>query len=242
MQEQLENIGLSTNEAKIYIALSQTGMSTAYNVAKNSSIFKANAYGALKKLVERGLVSKKIIDNKTFYEASDPSFLLDLLDSKKEQINQIIPSLRMLQRAVQTETQVNVYKGTNAIGSLLHHMLELNDSLLIYGAPKEVYPLMKHRIDPFHKKRIKKKIKMYHIYNHEAFERVKVLKKMPYTPIRKLPKLFDTKVMTVICGDEVWFTTWDPLPPKAIHIKDKEMAKAYKNYFWVLWKQAKKFG
>ena len=60
---------------------------------------------------------------------------------------------------------------------------------------------------------------------------------MPYTPIKVLPEIFDSQVSTVICGEQVLFTIWNP-PIKTIQIVDKDMAEAYKKYFAVLWEKA----
>ncbi|MBN2112358.1 hypothetical protein JW707_04650 [Candidatus Woesearchaeota archaeon] len=240
MEEILQEIGLSKNEAKIYLKLSEIGLSSAYKVAKESGLFKANTYEALKKLVEKGIVSRKSIDKKVFYEAADPSFLINILDTKKEKLNEIMPSLRLIQKSAKGESVFSTYKGEEASMNVLYHFLEFNEPIYVYGVPKTALEfLKKHRLDRFHRDRIKKKIKMYHIYNFEASERVKTLKKMPYTLIRTLPHLFDSNVSTNICGDEVFFTIFTP-PLKTILIKDKDMAEAYKNYFNILWKNAKK--
>jgi len=240
MEEELMEIGLSKNEIKVYLKLSEIGASSAYNISKKANLFKANTYDALKRLVEKGLVSQKTVEKKELYEASDPGLLLDLLDTKKEKISRIIPIIRIKQSTVQTETEVNVHKGADAFINLLYTFLEYKEPILIYGAPKEAYQELKYKIESFHKERIKRKIKMYHIYNFDATERIKTLKKMPYTPIKKLPELFDSKISTNICGDIVSFTTFTP-SIKFIRIKDKNLANSYKNYFKILWANAKTY-
>ncbi len=239
MQEILIKSGLSKNEAIVYLTLSKIGLSSAYKISKSAGLFKANTYETLKRLLEKGLVSKEEINRKTLYEASDPSFLIDNLNKKKENLNEIIPSLRMFQKSNVSESEFKSYKGIDAFLNLLYHLLEYNESIYVYGAPKIAYDLLKFRLDNYHKERINKKIKMYHIYNFGAIERIKKLKKMPYTPIRILPELFDSQVSTVICGKEILFTIWKP-PIKTIQIMDEDMAQAYKNYFKILWEQAKK--
>ncbi len=97
MEEILQECGLSKNEAKVYLKLSELGISSAYKVAKEANLFKANVYASLKKLEEKGLVSKKVIEGKVLYEASDPSFLIDLLEAKKDKIRQISPTIRLIQ-------------------------------------------------------------------------------------------------------------------------------------------------
>ncbi|MFH1317014.1 MAG: helix-turn-helix domain-containing protein [Candidatus Woesearchaeota archaeon] len=238
MEEVLQEAGLSKNESIIYLKLSEVGMSSAYKIAKESKLFKANTYEALKKLEDKGLVSKKMVDDKTVYEAADPSMIMNIIDSKREKINKIIPSIRIMQKSTKTESTFNTYKGVDAFISILYHFLEYNDDILVYGAPKTAYEMIKTRIGNYHNQRIKKKIRMLHIYNFKAMQRIKQLKQKPYTPVRYLPALYDTLVSTNVCGDEVVFVIWKP-PIKTIQIIDKDMAEAYKKYFKILWKNSK---
>jgi len=238
-EELLQECGFSRNESKVYLKLSEIGLSSAYKISKEANLFKANTYLTLKRLEEKGLVMQRNVDGKVMYEASDPSLLMNILDSKRDKISQLIPSIRLMQKSVRTETVFNTYKGADAFLAILYHFLEFKESILVYGAPKRAYELMKLRIEQFHEKRIGNKIKMYHIYNFEAMERIKQISKMPYTYARYLSQLFDSQVSTNICGDEVVFVIWNP-PVKVIQVKDKDMAQTYKNYFKILWKNAKK--
>jgi len=238
MEEILQECGMSRNEAVVYLKLSEIGMSSAYRIAKKSGIFKANTYDVLKKLEEKGLVSRKVVDNKVLYEASDPSFLMNLLDAKREKIDRLMPSIRLMQKSVKAESVFNTYKGPDSFISILYHFLEFKNPILVYGAPKKAYDLLRFRIDAFHKERIKRKIIMKHIYNFEAMERIREIKNMPFTYAKYLPQLFDSQVSTNICGDEVIFVVWKP-PIKVMQIKDKDMVEAYRNYFEILWKNSK---
>lgn len=238
MEEILEECGLTRHESVIYITLSKIGVSTAYKISKEAGLFKANTYETLKKLVSKGLVSKENVNGKEMYDAADPSFIMDLLNKKRERLDEITPRIRQIQKHDQNKNEFNTYKGVDTFVTLLYNLLEYNDEIKVYGAPRIAYELLKHRIELFHDKRIKKKIKMKHIYNFSAIERINALKKMPYTPVRVLPELFDSQVSTVICGKEVLFTIWNP-PIKTIQIIDEQMAEAYKKYFKVIWEKAK---
>ncbi|MBW2987339.1 helix-turn-helix domain-containing protein [Candidatus Woesearchaeota archaeon] len=239
MEKLLQEIGLSKNESIVYLKLSELGAASAYKIAKESKLFKANTYDVLNKLEAKGLVSKKTVEKKVVYEALDPSSLMNILDSKKEKISKIIPRIRLIQQFVKSESVVNIYKGTAALRNLFYHFLEFDEPFLTYGIPKKGFEVVRHWIDNFHKERIKKGIKMYHIYNFEAHERVKVINKLRFTYVRCLPQLYDSQVATNVCGDEVVLITFNPTI-KIIQIKDKDMADAYKRYFNILWKKAEK--
>ena len=99
-----------------------------------------------------------------------------------------------------------------------------------------------HLIGPFlanfHKRRIEKKIMMKHIYNSDAYERIKYLKSLKYTEVRILPSEYNSPVATNVVGDEVIMIQWTE-NPVIITIKNRKIADAYRRYFNYLWKDAK---
>ena len=52
----LEELGLTTNEAKAYIQLLKTGPVTAGNLAKKTDIHRSRVYEALERMVNKGII------------------------------------------------------------------------------------------------------------------------------------------------------------------------------------------
>jgi len=107
------------------------------------------------------------------------------------------------------------------------------------GVSKEVPRLVAPFLINFHTRRIKAKIWMKHIYNTGNRKRVDFLNSLEYTEAKELPKYFDTPVATNICGDEVVMIQWEK-NAFVIQIINKNVADAYKKYFELMWKIAKK--
>ena len=240
MIDEIKALGLSEVESKVYIALSKLGLETAYKVAKEANLYKSNTYDAIAKLIERNLVEKKIIDGKTLYEARDPKYLLDLLEKKKDNLLTIVPTIRLMQSSNTKDSSFNVFHGGEAVLSILTSWLDFGEPILVFGVPKDAAKKIGPKINLYHKKRIEKKIIMYHIYNYDTTERIPVLKEMPLTYLRRLPKNFDSVAATNICGNEIMFTLWEP-EVKIFLIKDVDLASAYKNYFQLLWNQSTEY-
>lgn len=238
-EETLLEAGLNHNEAKIYISLLETGITTAGNIAKNTKLHRTNTYDSLKKLIEKGLVSYIKQDNSTLYEATNPQALLRLIKEKENRVKATLPQLLMLKKLSGTEGEANIYKGIPAFMSILYDLLAYKDEIRAYGIPKLAPQLMKTRIPHFHKDRISKKIGMKHIYNHNARERIEYLNTLPYTEAKHLPEIFYSEASTVVCGDEVIITLWTKKDILSIRIKSSQIAESYKKYFELLWKGAK---
>ena len=92
-QEILENLGLSTNEAKVYESLLFLGVTTANNIALYSKIQRRNVYDTIKKLKEIGLCSEYSEDGVKKFKAIHPQRLLDMLKEKEETVQNIIPEM-----------------------------------------------------------------------------------------------------------------------------------------------------
>ena len=63
MDEQiLEDLGLTKNQVKIYLTLSDAGPTRITSLAKAAGLHRINAYDAVNKLVELGLVATSTRD------------------------------------------------------------------------------------------------------------------------------------------------------------------------------------
>src|SRR3990167_2672724 len=80
----LVSLGFSKLEAKTYLALLKAGPSTAASLAKKVEISRPNIYDALHQLIEHGLASYAIKNNKRFFQAAPPEKILDYLREREE--------------------------------------------------------------------------------------------------------------------------------------------------------------
>ncbi len=236
-EELLQEIGLTQNEAHVYLALLGLGMSAPVRIVKKSGLHKATVYNVLERLVKKGIVSYIKKEETTLYKAEKPESLLELLRLKELKLRNALPEF--LIGLDTTSTKVIVHEGINAVRNKLKALLTHNKPILVYGIPLTAVELMKYFIDQFHQERIGKKIPMLHIYNEEAQQRIKYLNKLPHTQARYLPRKYNSPISTQICGNEVDFILWTK-NPLVIEIQSQELAESYQKYFELLWKLAKK--
>ena len=238
MDEQiLSDVGLSMNESKIYISLLELGLSTITEISKKCNIRRTNVYDSIKKLVEKGLASYIQKDKTTYYEANNPRYLHNIIKEKERKLLSILPQLDLKRKLASSKGEANVLEGVTALIQVMYGLLKYKEPILVYGIPKVAPELMSTKLPHFHKERLKLKMPMKHIYNHNVEERIKFLNKMKYTFARFLPESFDSNVATMICGEEVLLTVWSD-EITTIRIKNKVVADSYKNYFSLLWTAA----
>ena len=238
MKEQvLESIGLSKNETKIFLALLDIGQTTAGKITEKSGVHRTNVYDAVERLIEKGLVSYIIKNKIKYFEATDPSNLMNLIKEKEVQLKEIMPQLKLSTKLANKKGEAKIYEGVPAFMNILHSFLKYKEPILSYGIPKTAPEMLKTSIPHFHKARIAKKIQMNVIYNFDAQDRINKVNKISYTDARFIDDKFRSLVSTNICGDEVVLALWTK-PIIIIQIKNKQIADAYKHYFEFMWTNA----
>ncbi len=237
----LEDIGLSQTEASVYAALVDISEGSIGEIVKQANVHRTNAYQALERLIQKGLVSYVTRNDAKFFSIKDPTHLLRMVKEKEEAIERILPELLLPKQLAKAKGEATIYEGIQSFQRILDHFLTFNEPILVYGIPKDAPEQMKHFIVQYHKRRIAKKILMQHIYNYDAQERITFLNTMPYTQAKSLPQRFESFVSTNICGDEVVLVMWAE-KPFVVQIKNAVVADSYKKYFAILWNHAKVIG
>jgi HTH-type transcriptional regulator, sugar sensing transcriptional regulator len=232
----LSSIGFGKNESEVYLALLGMGNSSVLDISKRTGIHRSNIYEALDKLVRGGLVYEISKPKRLFY-ARHPKSLVDFLKQKEIELDAAIKTFEE-KTIIKNSSTLGISKGTLAVKQAILSLLEYNQPIYVYGIPEEAIGKIGPVINDFHKKRIKMKIPMMHIYNSNAQERINQLNKWKYTEARYFPGKYDSAVTTNICGDKVILVSWDG-EISVIEIENKDIAESYRNYFDILWKKAK---
>lgn len=244
INEFLRSIGLSKNETEIYLNLVKRGLSTVFEISKETKIHRSNLYEALENLLKKSLIFKITKDKKSLFYARPPKSLLDYLKNRELELSNIIEKLEAQHIKVNEESHVRLSQGKFALREALTSLLHFEKPISVYGIPQKAPEIIGPILSLFHEQRIERKIPMRHIYNksmESGEDRIKALNQMPYTEARHLPMKYDSPVSTNICGSKVILFIWqNSADVIVIEIDNEEVAKSYQNYFELLWKMAKK--
>ena len=240
--EVFQQLGLTKNESKVLNILYKKGRCSLTEISKFAGIHRANTYDAIDGLSSQGLVTTIQNEGKKLYQAVPPANLINIVKVQEMMVQEIIPKLELDYSYGTKKNLVEIKEGAKAIRDLFLHYLDLNKTIYTYNVPKGAVGRFGVAFqNRFHEMRIKQKQKMYHIYNSDATERVKILQKMEYTPVRMLPTKFDGPMCTRICGDLITFTFYDMPKPLTVTFRNEAVAKSYEKYFFVIWNKAKPF-
>ncbi len=79
----LEGLGLSGNEAKVYIALLRLGSVSVGAITEESGVHRRNVYDAIERLTKKGLIGHAVKGRVKYFEVSSPYLLLNMVKEKK---------------------------------------------------------------------------------------------------------------------------------------------------------------
>src|SRR3989344_6210432 len=239
-EKALTDLGLSSNESKVYLTLLKLGSTTAGEIAKKSKVYRTNAYEALNRLLEKGLVSFVYQGHQKFYEAESPEKIINILEEKKERFNEVLPKLLSEHKSSQNKSVAHVYKGVGGIKSIYAQILKEKKDYISFGAPKMAVTVMGPFYPSFDNKRLSEKIKLKAVFNDElrSSQNAKALKSYQNTELKFLPPEFNIHTITLVFGDKTAVIVFGE-EPIATLIEDHYVADSFREYFNVIWNISK---
>ena len=246
----LEKTGLSKNEARTYLILLEEPLNPCKRIIEKTRLHRQLVYDALDSLIAKGLASYIIQANRKYFKAADPKLFKGYFTAKEQGIKEqkdaflsMLPQLEKLRQENLSEQEATIYLGNKGIVSLLDDMIHERKEILTIGssdiAAEAFQYHLKFNLPKFHKARSESKIPMKIIFGEELRKRAQDIGKERYTQSRILPREFTSNVSTNIYADKVSIILWGS-QPFGILIKSREIAKAQKNHFDILWKIGKK--
>ena len=248
-EEKLIHIGLTSGEARVYLALLKLRESTVGPLSKESKVAYSKIYDVLSRLMEKGLASYSVKEKTKHYQAAPPERLNEYVDKRKQSaqaaeeiVAKLIPQLSQINS--EEEEQTLLFTGFNGIMSAYELMLQKtkkNEVIKFFSQPRKEYddkmeiffverPQYTELIKKYHRQ---KKITWLGIYEGGGTNVAPELMKCYEVPFI-LPGNID------ISEECVLITSWGE-KPKAIFIQSKEIAANFRQYFDDLFEVRDKF-
>ena len=242
MEEKIiQGFGLTKNESRIYLALLRLGSATAGEITERCGIHRRNVYDCIERLMEKGLMSFVIINNKKYFSAEDPERFLGLIEEKKSKLDEqkkllltIIPKLKPLQ--AQVKQNVKFFRGREGLKTVYEDILKTEKDYIGYGPGEQIETILKSYLAHYVERRVKAKIKSRMIYNLSS--RNKWFTNKPGVDKKYLPDHVSSHAALRIYSNKVALLLFSDDEPLAILIENKNIADGYRKYFEVLWDAA----
>jgi len=222
----LQNFGLTEAEVKLYVELLKIGEATATELAKHTNTNRTFTYDRLKKLLDSGLISYIIKDNRKYFKPAEPSQLLSILKEKEEQVKSILPELEQLKKPYKEGPKVELFSSKKGIKTSLNLILRERKEVLIHGSINHFIQIMGSYFDIWNQRRIQEKIKAKILTNENV--------KIPFSEIDLLSEEEKSATTTFTFGNKIIIVMWSDTPV-AILIESEEIAKENTSFFNRVW-------
>ena len=243
IQANIQSLGLTQSEVRIYLAVLELGKTTVSAVANYTELNRRNIYDALSTLIDKGLIFLVIGEKEGHYGAVTPEKLLELVQSKKIALDNIMPELQNLYKKEFKPERATIYKGLEGFKGYLQDILNIGEDIYCLGAKGGWgYKELGDYADWFTQERIKRKLRVFNLFDSEM--RGLVTKNDPlyktFSEQRFLPPEFSTNSAIDTFGDHV--VTFTGLYPEKFNedvtlfvIVSEELAEAQRTWFKFLW-------
>jgi len=127
----LEKLGLSDKEAKVYLAVLELGEGNIAQIAKKSGVKRTTVYDIVVSLKEKQLLTETLKGKKHIYFAEDPRKLDDIYDERKATLKKILPELLSAMNAIEKKPRIRYFEGVEGIKEVYKDTLKYPDQELV---------------------------------------------------------------------------------------------------------------
>jgi len=235
MKSELMQIGLSEQEAEVYLYLLKEKHQNAARIAKETNINRSVTYHILESLIQQGVVSYVLVNGVKRFSATKPESLIDIVKAKADTLKKILPQLKSMNPEVSTDSNVEVFQGVQGGLAVMKDIIKTGKDYVAFGEDKSFHEVMGTLAEQYVRQLKDLKIKERILV--PAGQNV-ILGK--YSELRYLPKDLKLPAITAIYGDKVAIAIFQK-PYYSIVIESKDLAATYRSLFELLWKIAKKY-
>jgi sugar-specific transcriptional regulator TrmB len=252
---QIEDLGLSNKEARVYVASLMLGASAVQRIADYAGIKRVTTYVILESLVSLGLVSQSIKGKKTYFSAEEPANLRRLLEKREQDVKEqktnlehILPELLGLKTMPTESPAVKFYDSSEGIKSIMATFLASHKDEGIselYGMSNldQLFGFFpEFRDNASNPNRVSEGIPSKIIYTTTEGPMLYATDKLKSRQSRWVPHdKFPLNGDISIVGDYIIMLALTGSKPIGITIQSHELAQGLLGFFWLSWEAAAQY-
>lgn len=242
------DIGFTQNEARTYKILLELNEAQTGVLCDKLKIPSSHIYRILKSLIEKGVVSYKVVNNIKIFRPNNPESLnaiylkkKDELEIQRKQIQESITNLKKIPIQKEHYSDYKYFEGISGIKSMWLEMIDIlepNTEVYAFISIEEGFKTLNaFYLEEFHKPRAKKKIHEKMIMSKNDRKYAKQRLKLGYFEPRFMD--LDNEAEFFIYEGNIILQYTNKKTPRGFLIKDPIFAHTFKSIFNHLWKQAK---
>ena len=236
-EAELKELGLTSNEIKVYLILLENGILNPTHIAQKTGLHRSYIYDTLERLLDRGIINTVLVNNKKHYQPVDPKALRQSFELKLMKIDEILPKLSGLFDSTKEETKVELHKGKRVYRTLIKDLtvnLKKNDTVYLLGVDETILDT----VEPIYLKQYFTIIKQKNVKEKIIVRKNTKKLKEKNIEYKELDKQYFDETTIVIHHNKTYIFIWGN-PYHLIVIENKKLANTYLKQFNLLWGIAK---
>jgi HTH-type transcriptional regulator, sugar sensing transcriptional regulator len=228
----LVDLGLTNTEISVYLALLDLGKTKSGAIVDRTKLHPSVIFLALHTLKDKGLLTTIRAGKTALYVAADPAAFVSLADSRKQNVEKLVPQLRARKTTITSEG-AELYEGIRGIQALFFSLIEdakKGDEFFYFDAEEHGQEERAELVYlPFHARAKEKGVLVRGIQRRESKT------KQSYGSVAMLR--FTDQVIppdTSIFKDKLVLVTWSETP-KGVVITSALLANQYRKVWLDLW-------
>lgn len=242
LEKILIDLGLSENEAKVYLAALNLGPSTILKIARAAETKRTTVYSVIESLKQKGLINIELKGWKKLFVAENPEKLDSILENKRIELKDSLPELMAVYNLKGGEGFIKYYEGLEAVKSIYENILKdvnIHDDYSVVSNMDDWLKLDKKFFLDFIKRRAKLNINIRLLLQDSKVARdFKKAEKNYNEKVKILPKETSLTTNLIVIPKKVVIQQLTP-PIMAIVIENKSIIKAHQEMFEIIWNSIK---
>jgi sugar-specific transcriptional regulator TrmB len=236
----LQQIGLSENQAKIYLACLELGEATIKEIAQKSGIKRTTIYDFIEEMISSGIIQKTIKGKKKKFVAIEPEELKIILKKREALLAQILPALNLMNNTTPAKPKVWFYEGIDGLKKVYEDLLNYKNITACGWASEDIPELFgKDWTLNYVKRRVSRNIEEQIIYprSQTGKEYQKLDKEHKRQSKAVNPKKYHFQIEINIYKNRIAMTS--AKDKVGVIIESKPIADTWKEIFEMCWENLK---
>ena len=236
---ELEMLGFTKNEVKVYLTLLRIGRTLAGRLAKECRLERTSTYNALNRLINEGVVSYVIESRKKVFYAAEPEKIAELFKEKEARAELLVPIIKEMRKFEREKENILKFRGYAGIKTVFNDILNTckeGDEYLIFGSENQLSKRLPEFAQIYVSRKDRKKLRARILLKETMKGSGRKMSK--YKKVRFVSKNINSLVNLNVYGNKVSLFVWSETP-EAVIIDNKDAADTFRSYFEFMWANAK---
>lgn len=190
MMTELLKLGLSDEEAKVYLACLEINGGPVSTIAKKADVHRVSCYHTLENLLQKKLLTQYTKNGVKYFAPEPPEQLLKIVEEKVNIAKGLLPELTSLSSALAFKPKIRFYEGRDGVEKVFTESLLAKGEILGYTNLKLSTTFFPKFFEQYTHEKLRRRIKTRYL-SPTTVESVHVLD--PF-----LPKAYDQNLIEIL--------------------------------------------